>query len=157
MRSVQRAAYGGLIYVGATPSGSVGTVSVADEDVCLAEQFGARCARLRAGASRRVSELAGLKRSLGIYVPGRVLMWVDPSSQLRFFDDDADLRGHFYPPFTAAIESCDDLVSQPVDELWIMSKSVGKKIASELAVHESLRKTNIVLVDDLLREFSRVR
>lgn len=156
VRSLKRSSYGGLIYVAATPSSSSGTVSVAEQNGRLAEQFGERCARLRAGAVRRVAALARAGRSLGIYVPGRVLVWIDPSSQVRFFDDDAEIHGQYYPPFAAAIESRDDLLRKPVDELWIMSKSFGKKIASELAVHESLRNTNILMVEDLLREFGSV-
>lgn len=151
--SVKRSSYGGLLYIAATPAKSMNEISVPEEDMRHAEQFGIRCAQLREGASLRIDALKTRQLSLGIYAPARVLMWIEPSSKVRFFDDDTDIHGYFYPPFKAAIEGREELLRHPVDELWIMSKSFGRKIASDLAQHDSLRNTNIVLVDDLLREF----
>lgn len=158
VRSVRLSGYGGMLYVSATLADATRSVRTVEKDVAGAFEFRSRCMQIRTGVGDRLELLERSGFSLGLYVPGRALMWLDATSsnlpgRVRFFDDDARVHGRFYPPFTAAIESREDLLRNPVDELWIMSKSFGKKIASELALHESLRNTNIVLVDGLLREF----
>lgn len=158
VRSVKLSGYGGLLYVSAALAGAVRSSQPVEKDIADAFVFRSRCIQIRTRVVDRLMLLERSRNSLGIYVPGRSLMWLDAMSsdmlgRIRFFDDDARIHGRFYPPFTAAIESRDELLRNPVDELWIMSKSFGKKIASELAMHESLRDTKIVLVDDLLREF----
>jgi SAM-dependent methyltransferase len=69
---------------------------------------------------------------------------------VRYFDDDQQLIGSYYPPSTAPVESRDMLVREPVDELWITSWSFGDAIARQLNECDALRGTRVRLIAELL-------
>lgn len=150
VRAVTTSNYGGLLYVAATPAVGVTSRPPSEQTLMAARRFGSKSAALRAAIAKRVQLLAEARRSLGIYVPGRALMWIDPATPARFFDDDPDIHGQYYPPFAARIENREDLFNSPVDELWIMSRSFGEKIARGLRDHACMSATSILMIDDLL-------
>lgn len=86
--------------------------------------------------------------SLGVYAAARGLAIMEPSWPLRFFDDDAQVQGRFYPPFSAKIEPRAALLAQPVDQVLIVSRTFGHKI------RDSLRADGyqgpIMILDELL-------
>lgn len=149
------AGYGGVLYVAATPDSDPAPVASEAADVAAARKFGAKCIRLRRYVANRISALAASGRTLGVYVPGRILLWATPGSKMRFFDDDPELHGRYYPPFGAPIENRDQLRAQSVDELWIMSRSFGARIANELSKDSAIAQTRIVLIDELLENAAR--
>jgi SAM-dependent methyltransferase len=77
-------------------------------------------------------------RSVGVYVPGRLINALAvgrrhlPAVQLRFFDDDPDLRGRFYPGFPVPIEGWQDYIAKPVDTMLVMSNTFGHVIHERL-------------------------
>ncbi|MGA8857382.1 MAG: class I SAM-dependent methyltransferase [Candidatus Bathyarchaeia archaeon] len=76
---------------------------------------------------------------VGIYVPGRAINALSllrdrlDLSGVRFFDDNKSLHGTYFPGFDIPIEPRVNLINKPPDRILIMSRSFGKKIASELA------------------------
>ena len=70
--------------------------------------------------------------TLGIYCPARGLHLIDKSFDLRFFDDDPKQEGKFIPPFKWRIESRQDLISNPVERILIMSRTFGSLIENSL-------------------------
>lgn len=156
VREVRRASYGGLLYIIASRGQARSAVSISQSDFEAAKSFGVKCRQLRKSLKLRIAQLSEEGGSLGIFAPARALMWIEPNVRVRFFDDDPALHLRYYPPFEAAIENRNDLIRRPVDELWIMSKSFGLKIERELSTYPSLQSTRIVLVADLLRQFSSI-
>ena len=68
---------------------------------------------------------------------------------VRFFDDEPDFAGRYYPPIEVAIEARSALLSDPVDHVLIFSRAFGNAIASSLREHSELRMTPMTLVADL--------
>jgi SAM-dependent methyltransferase len=149
VKRLRPARHGGVIYAAANPGAPPGRPD-ATGDVTAARQFEEKCRRLRASIARRLDRLGSTRRSLGIYAFGRAALWLEPDAQVRFFDDDPELTGRYYPPFAAAIENRQSLLDRPVDELWIMSRNFGAGIERALRRHAALRDTRIVRIDALL-------
>lgn len=75
-------------------------------------------------------------KSLGIYVPGRVVNALSianiPLRKVRFFDDNPTLYGTFYPGINIPIEGRQELTSTPTDYVLIMTRTFGNRLAQEL-------------------------
>ncbi len=84
--------------------------------------------------------------SVGIYCPARALAILPQNGVFRFFDDSEDLHGKFYPPFKVKIENRDELLSNPVDTLFIMTRTFGNQLYVELS--QQLVSTKFYLLDD---------
>lgn len=96
--------------------------------------------RLQAALDRlhgRLTAAAEAGRTIGIYVPSRAInalhMIGGSQPRLRFFDDEANLHGRFYPGFSCPVENFEDLCREPTDEVWVMSRSFWRHIAARLA------------------------
>jgi hypothetical protein len=146
---VFRAGYGRLLY--AVAKHDVGAAKrrapVAD---AVSEQalnsYTSRCSEFINGARERIE--ASLERgSVGIYCPARALGILPHVEGMRFFDDSPSLHGKYYPPFTARVESREELLRDPPRELWIMSRTFGRKLRSELAA--DLTDVEFFLIDEL--------
>lgn len=90
-----------------------------------------RCSRFIARTRERISEMAAHGK-LGVYCAARGLALLDRRLEISFFDDDPAQHGKFLPPFGAAILSRDALLSAPVDNLLIMSRTFGRRIKDGL-------------------------
>lgn len=134
---IQQARLPGTLYCAATPGSSdkrpVPTGSLQS------------IARYRQRSTATLQRLAGIlassataARSVGIYVPGRLINALavsrqqQPAIKLRFFDDDPKLRGRFYPGFATAIEGWQDYVDRPVDTMIVASNTFGHVIRERL-------------------------
>ena len=80
--------------------------------------------------------------TLGIYVPSRainLLHVLDINNGIRFFDDNPSLEGKYYPGFNMAVETINNLIDDPVDNVLIFSKSfsstIKKNIASSIGIN----------------------
>lgn len=133
---VQQAKLAGTLYCVATPGSSDKRRVPADP-----ESIG----HYRQRSTAMLQRLAGILassgtggRSIGIYVPGRLINALAvgrqqlPGLKLRFFDDDPNLRGRFYPGFPIAIESWQDYVDRPVDTMLVVSSTFGNVIRERL-------------------------
>lgn len=80
------------------------------------------------------------KISIGFYCPGRIVnslaisrLSLDFSKlNIRFFDDNKLIQGHYYPGFPYVIENRPCLFEKQVDKLVIASWTFGEKIKSSL-------------------------
>lgn len=91
-------------------------------------------------------------QSLGIYVPGRMInllsvCYEEVPDQIRFFDDNENLYGKYYPSINIKIENFEDFQSNPVDVMIIASFTFGSKIKDKIL--KSGIKCEIVLLEEL--------
>jgi len=149
VRDLRRAGFGGALYVAAAPAERVAADAPTPSELDGARAYGAGVEALRSNIRTMLRERAALGRRIGIYCPARALALLDPSAGLRFFDDDPELRGRFYPPFACAVESRQALLTDPVDELWIMSRTFGAKLREQLTREHALRGCQIRLPGEL--------
>ncbi len=153
---IAAAGYGSGIYALAEPSEDVPVGDLAS-GIQLGRSFGEKATALRRQIRKYLEKRAADGGSVGIYVPGRALMWLEPGASVRFFDDDKEIQGRYFPPFSSPVESQAQLLADPVDELWIMSHSFGRKIAARLAGDRRMSGTKIVLIDELRQHTTVVK
>ena len=76
-------------------------------------------------------------KSIGFYIPLRALPYlsllknVDKYS-IRFFDDNLALKNTFFDGFKIPVENMKNLISRPVDTLYILSDAFGEKIKNKI-------------------------
>ncbi len=143
--SVFPAGYGRLLYAVAKVGASAEVRKDGRESRALAD-YPQRCASFIKLARGRIQAALG-RGSVGIYCPARALAILPHVPGMRFFDDASTLHGKHYPPFTAPIESRQSLLDNPPAELWIMSRTFGRRLRDELAPR--LSGTVIHLIEDL--------
>jgi SAM-dependent methyltransferase len=144
---VRPAGYGRSLYAAARPDSAACIGEVDDLESQQLREFGRKCAVFLRAVAGRVDRLRRENRSLGIYCPSRALAVLPTDISLRFFDDAPELHGKYYPPFDAAVESRAELIARPTDEIWIMSRTFGAKLATTL--QPLLPRTKILLADEV--------
>lgn len=96
------------------------------------------------------------QRTLGVYCPARFINYhallADAAPKIRYFDDDPQLHGRYFPPFDVPIEPRAGLLARPVDALVIMSWTFGEKIAASLRGQPELANTVIHTIDELIAD-----
>jgi hypothetical protein len=134
---VEQSPLSGVLYCAATP----GSRTAQRETAHALHSIGAYRQRSTAMLQRLLRTLVSLAdggRSVGIYVPGRLINALAlirpqlPPLTLRFFDDDQALHGKFYPGFPLAIENWQDYVDRPVDTMLVASNTFGDAIRARL-------------------------
>ena len=78
VKRLRAAKHGSVIYVIATLSDASSPPPMAEHEIASARDFARHCNKLRVCVSDRLSRFSKEGRSLGIYVPGRALMWPNP-------------------------------------------------------------------------------
>lgn len=145
---VQPAGYGRLLYAVAWQDTLAKVeAEVNSEEVQAGGAYAQRCADFIA-TSRELIRAAASAGSVGIFCPARALAILPQDvTGLRFFDDSPSLQGKYYPPFSIIVESRAALLAKPVDELWIMSRTFGRKLKAVLA--PQLPATQIRLLEEI--------
>lgn len=143
---VQCAGYGRLLYAVAWQDASA-AVEVDAEEIKAGRAYAQRCADFVTSTRQLIRDSAEVG-SVGIFCPARALAILPQDAVgLRFFDDSASLQGKYYPPFPVVVESRESLLADPVDELWIMSRTFGRKLKAVL--EPQLPATRIRLLEDI--------
>jgi 2-polyprenyl-3-methyl-5-hydroxy-6-metoxy-1,4-benzoquinol methylase len=150
VRDLKRATQGGVLYCAATFSGRSSWASAGDFELAAARSFAAGCTRVEKVIKSRVTGAIRNKRTLGIYCPARGLATLPQTGKFRFFDDDPELSGRFYPPFSVVVEPRSQLLDRPVDELLILSRTFGVRLKDELSSDPRLATCSISTVTELL-------
>ncbi|WP_428248615.1 class I SAM-dependent methyltransferase [Ferrovibrio sp.] len=153
--SVERAGYGGALYVIAVRDPNIVAEEIAgatEAETSTVMRYGGKCEALIERVSTLVSRYAKSGRSLGIYCPARGLSFLPPDAAYRFFDDDPELTGRYYPPFKVPVESRERLIGSPVDELWILSRTFGERLRGVLNAEPALFGCCIRVLDELVPE-----
>lgn len=93
-------------------------------------------------------------QSFGIYVPGRIINFLSicyekVPKQIRFFDDNANLYGKYFPGIDIGIENFEDFVRNPVDVMIVTSFTFGSTIKEKIL--KSGIECKIVLLEELFR------
>ena len=107
----------------------------------------------------RYIESAMENHTLGIYVPGRMInilsvCYTEIPERIRFFDDNENLYGTYFPGTCIAIENFSDFIKNPVDVMIIASFTFGNKIKQKIS--ESGIECKAVLLEELLDENSSI-
>lgn len=149
---IEPAQYGGVLYCAARPAPEpVAAPGSGPDELRLLRAYGTMVDRQRAQIAERVTALRMSGRRLGIYCPNRALGLLPVGIEdVRFFDDDPDQFGRYFPSFPAAIENRAQLIADPVDEIWIMSRSFGARIRDRLTSEPALAASRIRSIDEVL-------
>ncbi|MGQ0761917.1 MAG: class I SAM-dependent methyltransferase [Acidobacteriota bacterium] len=147
----ENSGYGGALYAVAGKEGDMVNIGSAGDESAL---FKGAVEKSIEHARAFFRQAADANSSVGIFCAIRainLLHVLGVRNNIRFFDDDARLHGKYYPPFDFPIESRSSFLTDPVDELIIMSRSFGSKIKHKLQNEKQLGSTSILLVDEFLR------
>jgi len=152
---IRSANYGGALYCAARLSGPLDKKwETQNVDVRLeynqAKQFCRKASRIRSVLENELYAANVEGRSAGFFCAARALNLIKKKDGFRWFDDDPDLQGRYYPPFLPPIESREALLSEGVDELYILSRTFGEKLKSELKGSLSMSECKIHIMDDIL-------
>ncbi|CAB3898174.1 class I SAM-dependent methyltransferase [Achromobacter sp. CF-sbj1-Ac2-l] len=134
--SIEPAGFGGSIYCRAT----LGAASGDDFGLgaeSAASEFDGFEAKARQASARMRAFIQGAGDA-GIYVPGRMinLLAITPGAalaKLRFFDDNAAMKGLYYPGFDFPIEDFTTLKNAPPARLLIATNSFHKQISDRIS------------------------
>lgn len=152
--SCEESSFGGSLYAAfrKDTSTSEQLVSELDKAIVRARHYmqsaELNCERLRSYCAGVISS----GKTLGIYVPFRfvnffVIAGLEATS-VRFFDDDPNAHGKYYPGIDIPIENKQDLLAHPTDVVLIMSHTFGPRLAAPLK--EELHKASIVSIVEIL-------
>ena len=137
---IEKSSFGGALYAITKSPTSTPIRGESQTGPEVQRLFGyARRAKEAVMRSLRCFEVANEKgESMGIYAPGRAINALSMMrsrvdlSKVRFFDDDEALHKKYFPGFDIPVESRDALIRKPTNQVLIMSRSFGKRIAHEL-------------------------
>ena len=91
--------------------------------------------------------------TVGVFCPARLQNYYSmldiKGKRIRFFDDDPNLTGRYYPPIEVAIETRSALLANPVDTVLIFSRAFGGSIGASLREHPELRMIPMTPIADL--------
>lgn len=100
-----------------------------------------------------VNEIYSKGETLAIYVPGRAVNALSIGNTeigtTRFIDDNPLLVNTYFPGFDIPIENRESLISRPTDNVIIMSRTFGDKLAMELKA-QMPSHVDIITIDCLL-------
>jgi len=148
INAVEYAGYGGSIYICAEKS-QTEAKSHYNEAHFNIDHFSSEVNKFNALIKEQIETVNKQGKTLGIYCPGRALSSIPSDIQCRFFDDDDQIHGLYYPPFNFPIENKDELIAKPVDVLWIFSYSFGDRIKDKLKNSKQLANTKILTLNEL--------
>ena len=87
------------------------------------------------------------KKSIGIYVPGRIINFLTSEnillSNIRFFDDNINTYNHYFPGINVIVENFEGLKNKPTDVVLIMSPFFGDKIKIKIISHSLIKSDRI--------------
>ena len=120
-----------MIYGWGRNSNQQGLAKHSDEEL-----FFAYCGKVRGAIKllqERLSMLEQKGKSIGLYGGGHNLLGVlENKTEPRFFNGDVAKQGHYYPGYQNAIEIPDNLLTKPVDEIWIVPIDYDEEITNYL-------------------------
>ena len=150
INEVTYAGYGGSIYICAEKAKQIEhRYTNLNFDI---EHFAKEIDKFKEHLKMRITDLNKQEKTLGIYCPSRALSSIPVDGKYRFFDDDKEIYGLYYPPFNYSIENKQDLLNNPVDEIWIFSYSFGDKIKDMLVKQPELAQTKILTLSEIKNE-----
>jgi hypothetical protein len=149
---VHPAAFGGSLYCAARPLAIRGASKAGSGDPHSLTRYRETSVGMLNRLAAILQSCTTARKSLGVYVPGRLINALavgryDLSGKsVRFFDDNPELRGRFFPGFATQIESWQDYVEQPVDMMLIMSNTFGLAIRQRV---DRLGRSEVKTWDEL--------
>jgi SAM-dependent methyltransferase len=134
--SIEPSGFGGSIYCRATLGGAA-EADFGVETESAAGEFDSFQAKARQASARMRAFVQGAGDA-GIYVPGRMinLLAITPgaaSRKLRFFDDNAAMKGLYYPGFDFPIEDFTAFKNAPPARLLIATSSFHKQVSDRIS------------------------
>ncbi len=150
IRGLEKSGHGSALYVAAEWLSRVREPGPPDVDeLTHLASYGDRCVRNIRTFQENIATAGAAGQSIGIFSPARALAHLPKNGRVRFFDDDPELTGRYYPPFPWPIENRAQLLNDPVDELWIMSRSFGAQLQDSLVTEPALRGCSLRLIDEV--------
>jgi len=95
-----------------------------------------------------IYKLISEKKTIGFYVPLRAFPYIFSCKKkiksYRLFDDTFHYRNNFFDGCNIKIENFNDLITSPVDHLFVMSFPFGKKIKSRVKKKNPRQKVTLL-------------
>ena len=135
---VEKANYGGSLYaVGRkkVANSSHNYVSNSNNLSINLETFSSKAEKTISSIRSHILESYKSHKKIGFYVPLRALPYVcnlPPNIQFRFFDDTPHWYGKKFDGMNVAIENMNDLITDPVDVVYVMSLTFGDVIRNKI-------------------------
>jgi 2-polyprenyl-3-methyl-5-hydroxy-6-metoxy-1,4-benzoquinol methylase len=133
--AAERAAYGGSLYCCAVNDPSTAPAASGHGDL-KHRTFVAKAAANTEAVTRRMEQAFRDGGRVGFYVPLRTLPYLSVLgrwSGFRFFDDTSHWYGRCFDGVPVPVENFEDLRRNPVDTLFIMSLTFGRKIGERVS------------------------
>jgi len=96
------------------------------------------------------------KSKIGIYVPGRIVNFLISEnldvSNIRFFDDDENSYGKYYPGINIPVENFTDLKTAQIDVILVMSSFFGPMIKLKIAQQTDIKNDKIFIWEDFFSD-----
>ncbi|MBN2562491.1 MAG: class I SAM-dependent methyltransferase [Phycisphaerae bacterium] len=135
---VEASAFGGSLYACFELEGAAAELhnGAGREQVDLAYRY-RHLAEIQLDRIRdRLSDAHRAHGSIGVFVPSRainalVLSGADLAG-VRFFDDNESLHGTYFPGVSIPVEGRQALLDCPTDQVWIMSRTFGRTLKTQL-------------------------
>jgi SAM-dependent methyltransferase len=109
---------------------------IVKDEMTVAHRYRRLCEKGMRRFAILLTEIQDSNKTVGIYVPGRLLNALAVSGvdvqRYRFFDDDECLHGQHFPGIPIKVESRQDLLDCPTDVVLIISHTFGDKIREEI-------------------------
>lgn len=144
--------YGGMIYICAEKTDQEVNVPRPNFDI---ELYARRLNAFYDYLNDRINRAKNNNKTLGIYCSSRIIAALPLSLKCRFFDDEESFYNRYYPPFNIPIENMKDLVSEPVDELWIFSYYFADIIADKIASYDGTEVIKILKLNDMATDVQK--
>lgn len=150
--ALERAAYGGSLYCCALKDGS-DSAWVPLRGRLKFDKFLAAAASCSGAIASRISTSLLSKRRVGFYVPLRALPYLSLARSwegFRFFDDTSDWHRKCFDGIEVEVENFEELRRAPVDILFIMSTTFGRRISDRVA-SIGISSMEITLLSEMLK------
>jgi SAM-dependent methyltransferase len=102
--------------------------------------------------SNKIIELFNSNEDIGVYVPGRIVNYLVhyniDFSKVRFFDDDVNSYGKYFPGINIKVENFEDFKKNPPATILIMSNFFEEIIRHKIVIND-LSGVNIVTWSDV--------
>ncbi len=150
----RKSTYGGSIYLHAILEDSQELLSLPElNQESILDDFLDKVKVNLLNIDKLLKDFINRNESIGFYIPLRSFPYIRAlgfSTNYRIFDDTPEWHGKYFDGYEIPVENMDDFISNPTDNLLIMSLSFGEIIRNKLLAKNNNAKYNIFTLDDIL-------
>ena len=151
--SIERSSYGGQLFCCGKKPNSTSSHYIPKQGISKFQRFNINAINCSNNFEKQVKLFQGKKMTVGFYGPLRTLPYLSTSdlwSGFRFFEDTIHWHKKCFDGVpNIQIENFEDLKSNPVDVIFIMSTTFGEKISNKIT-QENIPCKKIVTLKEII-------